>query len=201
MQIFLFFNTVLQWHLTDYSYLYAAPEHEWNKLLLNGLTIGKGKVAPEELYAVINKRMERTLIRTVSTPLDLWPFPVSKNSFSWDYVFAFFLFFTLAYIRKEVLTNSVFLLNILKAFNQDQRRLFKYFRARHNSSFSSQLNLEMRIKGSYTAQIYMRGHNGRKNFSISQKVETKSSSENKVLIIIMDHYYKKQLPNLYMFFF
>lgn len=41
-----------------------APEQEWNKLLLNGLTIGKGTVAPEELYAVINKRMERTLIRT-----------------------------------------------------------------------------------------------------------------------------------------
>uniref|UniRef100_A0A164V253 Uncharacterized protein n=1 Tax=Daucus carota subsp. sativus TaxID=79200 RepID=A0A164V253_DAUCS len=42
----------------------TAPEQEWNKLLLDGLTIGKGKVTPEELFAVINKRMERTLIRT-----------------------------------------------------------------------------------------------------------------------------------------
>ncbi|CAM8937793.1 unnamed protein product [Rhodiola kirilowii] len=41
-----------------------APEEAWNKLLLEGLTIGKGDVTPEELYAVINKRIERTLIRT-----------------------------------------------------------------------------------------------------------------------------------------
>ncbi|KAL5713394.1 hypothetical protein ACHQM5_015473 [Ranunculus cassubicifolius] len=41
-----------------------APEEEWNKLLLNGLTLGKGEVSPEELYAVIKKRIERTLIRT-----------------------------------------------------------------------------------------------------------------------------------------
>ncbi|PHT59069.1 hypothetical protein CQW23_01432 [Capsicum baccatum] len=41
-----------------------APEEEWNKLLLDGLTIGKGDISPEELYAVIKKRMERTLIRT-----------------------------------------------------------------------------------------------------------------------------------------
>lgn len=84
--------------------LYVAPEQEWNKLLLNGLTIGKGKVAPEELYAVINKRMERTLIRTVSTPLDLWSFPVSKNSFSGDYVFAFFIFHSLISGRRFLRT-------------------------------------------------------------------------------------------------
>lgn len=41
-----------------------APEEEWNKLLLNGLTLGKGEVSPEEFYAVIRKRIERTLIRT-----------------------------------------------------------------------------------------------------------------------------------------
>ncbi|KAM1002502.1 hypothetical protein ACFX2C_002927 [Malus domestica] len=41
-----------------------APEEEWNKLLINGLTIGKGEVSPQELYAVIKKRVERTLIRT-----------------------------------------------------------------------------------------------------------------------------------------
>ncbi|CAM8935307.1 unnamed protein product [Rhodiola kirilowii] len=41
-----------------------APEEAWNKLLLEGLTIGKGDVTPEELYAAINKRIERTLIRT-----------------------------------------------------------------------------------------------------------------------------------------
>lgn len=41
-----------------------APEEEWNKLLINGLTVGKGEIAPEELYAVVKKRIERTLIRT-----------------------------------------------------------------------------------------------------------------------------------------
>lgn len=41
-----------------------APEEEWNKLLLNGMTVGKGELSPEELYAVIKKRIERTLIRT-----------------------------------------------------------------------------------------------------------------------------------------
>lgn len=41
-----------------------APEEEWNKLLLNGLSIGKGETPPQELFAVIKKRIERTLIRT-----------------------------------------------------------------------------------------------------------------------------------------
>ncbi|CAA2975312.1 uncharacterized protein LOC105169684 isoform X1 [Olea europaea subsp. europaea] len=41
-----------------------APEAEWNKLLIDGLTLGKGEISPEDLYAVINKRVERTLIRT-----------------------------------------------------------------------------------------------------------------------------------------
>ncbi|KAJ0971062.1 hypothetical protein J5N97_019021 [Dioscorea zingiberensis] len=41
-----------------------APEEEWNKLILDGLTIGKGEVSPEEFYAVIKKRIERILIRT-----------------------------------------------------------------------------------------------------------------------------------------
>lgn len=43
----------------------AAPEEEWNKLLINGMTVGKGEISPEEFYAVIKKRIERTLIRTV----------------------------------------------------------------------------------------------------------------------------------------
>lgn len=41
-----------------------APEDEWNKLLINGMTVGKGEISPDEFYAVIRKRMERTLIRT-----------------------------------------------------------------------------------------------------------------------------------------
>ncbi|KAI6703350.1 hypothetical protein NL676_012486 [Syzygium grande] len=44
--------------------LIKAPEEEWNKLLLDGMTVGKGDVSPEDLYAVIKKRIERTLIRT-----------------------------------------------------------------------------------------------------------------------------------------
>ncbi|KAL7002654.1 hypothetical protein U1Q18_003809 [Sarracenia purpurea var. burkii] len=41
-----------------------APEEEWNKLLINGMTVGKGEISPEEFYAVIRKRIERILIRT-----------------------------------------------------------------------------------------------------------------------------------------
>lgn len=44
--------------------LIKAPEPEWNKLLLDGLSIGKGDVSPEELHTVVKKRIERTLIRT-----------------------------------------------------------------------------------------------------------------------------------------
>ncbi|XP_074585657.1 uncharacterized protein LOC141841391 isoform X1 [Curcuma longa] len=41
-----------------------APENQWNKLLINGLSIGKGEVPAEEFYVVIKKRIERVLIRT-----------------------------------------------------------------------------------------------------------------------------------------
>lgn len=40
-------------------------------MLLDGLTVGKGDVSPGKLYAVISKRIERVLIRTVrSTNLE-----------------------------------------------------------------------------------------------------------------------------------
>ncbi|KAI3525265.1 hypothetical protein L1887_03940 [Cichorium endivia] len=41
-----------------------APESEWNTVLINHLTPFKGNITPDELYAVIKKRIERTLIRT-----------------------------------------------------------------------------------------------------------------------------------------
>ncbi|XP_027161882.1 uncharacterized protein LOC113762574 isoform X3 [Coffea eugenioides] len=41
-----------------------APEGEWNKMLIDGMTVGKGEISPEELDNVIKKRIERTLIRT-----------------------------------------------------------------------------------------------------------------------------------------
>jgi hypothetical protein len=43
----------------------AALENDWDKVLLNGLTVGKGDVSPDDFYAIINKRIERVLIRTV----------------------------------------------------------------------------------------------------------------------------------------
>lgn len=50
----------------DGHFMYcAAPEEEWNKLLINGMTVGKGEIQPDEFYAVVRKRIERTLIRTV----------------------------------------------------------------------------------------------------------------------------------------
>lgn len=44
--------------------LIKAQESEWNMLLLNGLTVAKGEITPEEFYSVIKKRKERVLIRT-----------------------------------------------------------------------------------------------------------------------------------------
>ncbi|KAJ0493702.1 hypothetical protein HanIR_Chr12g0589111 [Helianthus annuus] len=41
-----------------------APESDWNKVLIDHLSVGKGDVSPDELYAAIKKRIERTLIRT-----------------------------------------------------------------------------------------------------------------------------------------
>lgn len=55
-----------QWILCN-----SAPENEWNKVLLDGLTVGKGDVSPDDLYAVINKRIERVLIRTVRST-NIW---------------------------------------------------------------------------------------------------------------------------------
>lgn len=60
----------------------AAPEEEWNKLLLDGITLGKGEVSPDELYAAIKKRTERTLIRTVRTTLKFFITEMSTASFS-----------------------------------------------------------------------------------------------------------------------
>jgi hypothetical protein len=51
----------------QYRLCNAAPENEWNKVLLDGLTVGKGDVSPDDLYAVISKRIERVLIRTVGS--------------------------------------------------------------------------------------------------------------------------------------
>ncbi|GAY52904.1 hypothetical protein CUMW_145500 [Citrus unshiu] len=50
--------------VTNICLFAAAPEEEWNKLLIDGLTVGKGEILPEEFYAVIKKRIERILIRT-----------------------------------------------------------------------------------------------------------------------------------------
>ncbi|PWA76691.1 hypothetical protein CTI12_AA226080 [Artemisia annua] len=41
-----------------------APESEWNTVLINNLSAGKGDISSDELYAAIKKRIERTLIRT-----------------------------------------------------------------------------------------------------------------------------------------
>ncbi|KAG2274339.1 hypothetical protein Bca52824_056894 [Brassica carinata] len=46
-------------------YVFPAPEEQWNKFFLEGLTLGKGEVTLEELSAVIKKRIECMLIRTI----------------------------------------------------------------------------------------------------------------------------------------
>lgn len=70
-RLFVFFQLISTFNISRLCL--AAPENEWNKLLLDGLTVGKGNVSPEEFYAVIKKRIERVLIRTViSQPLELY---------------------------------------------------------------------------------------------------------------------------------
>lgn len=81
----------------------AAPEEEWNKLLINGMTVGKGDVSPEVFYAVIKKRIERTLIRTVSmSQIQVIAVSASKCC----------IFPNVLLLRKEVLTSSAFLPSI-----------------------------------------------------------------------------------------
>ncbi|KAL2622573.1 hypothetical protein R1flu_002778 [Riccia fluitans] len=46
--------------------LIVADEEDWNELLRAGLVFGGGSVQPEEFYKVIDKRVERTLMRTES---------------------------------------------------------------------------------------------------------------------------------------
>ncbi|RZB79450.1 hypothetical protein D0Y65_029630 [Glycine soja] len=91
-----------------------APEQEWNNILINGLTIGAGDVSAEDLFAVLKKRIERVLIRTVRQPCF---YTCSYYSF-----FVFYLTDVVSLIcpcsfsslhasekqRREVLTNSGF---------------------------------------------------------------------------------------------
>lgn len=93
-------------HALSISCLIAAPESEWNKVLINHLSGGKGDISPDELYAVIKKRIERTLIRTVCilSCLNL-PFPVQFQKHSVIKVLNVFV----NVHRREVLINSVFL--------------------------------------------------------------------------------------------
>lgn len=44
----------------------SADEDKWNDLLRNGLTYGGGTVQSEDFFKAVDKRIERTLMRTVS---------------------------------------------------------------------------------------------------------------------------------------
>lgn len=52
-------------------------------LLLNGLTVAKGDITPEEFYAVVKKRIERVLIRTVCKNHSLFLFVLPFAYFKW----------------------------------------------------------------------------------------------------------------------
>ena len=47
-------------------FLRLADEGEWNDLLRSGLNYGGGAVTSEELFKAIERRIERTVMRTVS---------------------------------------------------------------------------------------------------------------------------------------
>lgn len=88
----------------DYCYFDAAPEEEWNRLLLDGMTVGKGEISPEELYSVVNKRIERTLIRTVGIYI-----PFRNLCF---HVSSPMIYISPFSVSKVALTSSGFLLSI-----------------------------------------------------------------------------------------
>lgn len=132
----------------------AAPEEEWNKLLLSGMTVGKGEISPDELYAVTKKRIERTLIRTVIKPstldfvhlyfccsvslqLDATPqATVCYDSYTQAQPFLYTSPFSHTFsitCRKEVRTSNAFSPSILRVSSQEQKRLSKFFRESHNS--------------------------------------------------------------------
>lgn len=93
MILFIFINEFLN--------CYSAPEQEWNKLLIDGLAVGKGEISAEDFYAVIKKRIERTLIRTVRDTLCL-DFLLAVDSL-------FFPFHsTNLCLRREARTSNVF---------------------------------------------------------------------------------------------
>ncbi|XP_034902366.1 uncharacterized protein [Populus alba] len=132
-----------------------APEEEWNKLLLNGMTVGKGEISPDELYAVIKKRIERTLIRTVIKPSTLdfihliccccSVFPTTGRHTACHCLLrlihtgtAISIYFPFSHTfsvtcRKEVRTSNAFSPSILRVSSQEQKRLSKFFRESHNS--------------------------------------------------------------------
>lgn len=78
-------------------------------MLLDGLTVGKGDVSPDDLYAVINKRIERVLIRTVR-PTNIWILqglgPRREHLLTLTYILPF------SFYRKVVLTSNVYWLSI-----------------------------------------------------------------------------------------
>ena len=51
----------------DFDFLHPADEDKWNDILRNGLTYGGGSVQAEDFFKAIDRRIERTLMRTVST--------------------------------------------------------------------------------------------------------------------------------------
>lgn len=107
--IFLSFVHLLAIISDEYRLCNAAPENEWNKVLLDGLTVGKGDVAPDDLYAVINKRIERVLIRTVRST-NIWFLQVAGTCLGFSHWKFSFLF--LSMFRKVVLTSNAYLLSI-----------------------------------------------------------------------------------------
>lgn len=44
----------------------SADEDKWNDLLRDGLTYGGGTVLSEDFFKAVDRRIERTLMRTVS---------------------------------------------------------------------------------------------------------------------------------------
>lgn len=54
------------WNLIVVNVYHSADEDKWNDLLRNGLAYGGGPVQSEEFFKAVDRRIERTLMRTVS---------------------------------------------------------------------------------------------------------------------------------------
>jgi hypothetical protein len=78
-------------------FLHPADEDNWNDLLRNGFTYGGGTAQSEDFFKAVDRRIERTLMRTVSNFYFI--VACTRKSCSVNYLFTIPLLLGLSQIR------------------------------------------------------------------------------------------------------